>query len=126
MSKQIDETNRSFWALDYDNVIKECEEYCEKTDKDPLIILKNTFLRYTQLKALNMLNRNDEMAAVLFGKEKPMFLTSDWSLMIAQSYYMAGDVKDTIIFLQKAAKDAPEWDDPKQALQTITAQGIHP
>jgi len=125
MSNEINEVNLKWWALDYDGVVNKCDEYCEQTDKNQLIILKNTFFRNTEIRALGLFNKNREIAEIFFNMEKPMFLTSEWTIGIAENYYHTGDMKNTILYLKMSAHDAPEWDEPKQALESLTVRGIH-
>lgn|GEM_PF-138123 len=122
MSRQVNETSLAYWSLDYGGTIKKCEEYCERTDNDGPVKLKNTFLRYTELKALEISKGNSEMNAVLFDREKPMFLTGDWAMRISEAAYLAWDLKNASYYAKMAANEAPEWDAPKEALKAIAAR----
>lgn len=118
---QVTETNLKFWGRDYDGAIKKCDAYCMAAPENPLALLKNTFLRFTQLKALEIRGTNSEIAGVLFNTEKPMFLTADWALRIAEAAYASGNIKDALEFVKTAAELAPEWKEPGRALKTMAA-----
>lgn len=124
MFEKLNKVNVKMWGLEYEDAAQICEDYCETTLNDPLIVLKNTFLRYSQLKAYSVMDKGGEMAAVLFNKEKPMFLTSDWYMKISEGYYAAGNIKKAFFYIKEAIKAAPEWQIPKKALETFSKQGI--
>ncbi len=119
MAGQIAETNLSYWALDYAETANKCAQYCESTVDNKVVMLKNTFLRYTQLKAMNLCGAKDEMAPVLFDTEKPMFITADWCMMLAEGAYSVGDLSSARKFAKKAAESTPEWDAPANLLKAI-------
>jgi hypothetical protein len=114
LNGRLNYVNMLMWNMKYDDVIDACRRFCQPTDNNLLTMLGNTFLRYHQLKALEIQGRGSEMGEVLLDREKTMFITSEWYLRMAEGFNARGDRKNTMLALQMAVKSAPDWKYPAQ------------
>ena len=121
LDRDLTAVNVLMWQLKYQEAVDASENMCVAS-REPLAMLRNTFLRYQELKALEVLKKGDEMGRILMDPEKPMFLTSEWYLKLGEAFYAAGDMKDALDAVRTAVKLAPEWDVPRYYLDKVSSE----
>jgi hypothetical protein len=123
MQAELRKIDVDLWGLEYDRVIKECDENLEKTKNDRFKILKNTFLRLAEFEAYGRLEKGKETMDGLLNTEKPMFVTADWFYHLARVYYRTNDPQTCVYYLKKAIIAMPEWETPRIFLANLAKEG---